>query len=312
VRIARSYTGKEEVICCGYHGWHDWYLAANLKSESNLNEHLMPGISTKGVPSVLAGTAIPFEYNNLDSLAAALKKYQGQIACIIMEATRHKHPQKGYLEAVRQLADEYGCLLIFDEVVTGFRIAAGGAEAYYGVTADIVTFGKAIANGYPLAAVAGKSKIMATQADNFISSTYWSDTVSLAAGIATLSQIRKEPVIETLKSVGMAITNGLKQSAKKHNIRMKVAGHHYCFSVSFDYGDLSNKIMTLYIQEMVARGIYVTSVVYTCFTHTPEDVDRILAAADETFAVLAKGIKENSIDNLLKCEEREAGFKRLV
>lgn len=312
VRIARGYTGKDIVLFCGYHGWHDWYLSANLDSESTLNEHLRPGISPKGVPSALAGTSVPFEFNNLDSLSSTLEQHKDQVACIIMEATRFKHPQKGFLEGVRQLADEHNCLLIFDEVVTGFRIALGGAQEYYGVTPDIATFAKAIANGYSLAAVAGKTEIMATQEDNFISSTYWSDTTVLAAGIATLTEIKEKPVIETLGSIGKQIVDGLKQLGIKHKLNLTIAGHGYDFVVSFDYGDLSNKLGTLFIQEMVARGVYTNGMFYICFTHTAEDIDKILAAADETFAVLAKAVGSNDVDVLLKCVERKTKFKRLV
>ena len=312
VRIARGYTGKDVVLFCGYHGWHDWYLAANLQSQAMLDQHLMPGINPKGVPAVLAGTTIPFEFNNLDSLKEALNRHKGQVACIIMEATRFKHPAQGFLEGVRQLADEHECVLIFDEVVTGFRIAAGGAQEYYGVTPDLATFAKAIANGYPLAIVAGKSKIMASQADNFISSTYWSDTIGLAAGIATIKEIKEKPVISTISSIGRKLMDGLAALGNKHNIKVDLAGHGYDFSVSFDYGDLSNKILTLFQQEMIARCIYMTGMIYVCFTHTQEDVDKVLAAAEETFVILARGIAKQEIDCLLKCPPRQSGFRRLV
>lgn len=312
IRMARGYTNKDVVLFCGYHGWHDWYLAANLKSDSTLNDYLMPGINPKGVPAGLAGTTIPFEYNNLDSLSKTLNRYKDKVACIIMEATRYKHPDKGYLEGVRQLADEHKCVLIFDEVVTGFRIAAGGAQEYYGVTPDMSTFGKAIANGYPLAAVVGKKEIMASQFDNFISSTYWSDTTSLAAGIATLKELREKPVIDTIVSTGTRLFDGLEELGKKHKLKTKIKGHRTHFAVSFDYGDLTAKILTCYMQEMIARGIYMFPAVYLSFSHTTEDIDRILANTDEVFSLLAKAIEKNDIDSLLKCPPRLSGFKRLV
>lgn len=312
VRIARGYTGKDIVLFCGYHGWQDWYLAANLSSESNLNQHLRPGISAKGVPSQLAGTCIPFEYNNLDSLRQMLEQNREKVACIIMEATRFKKPDKGYLEGVRQLADEHKCVLIFDEVVTGFRLAPGGAQEYFGVTADMATYAKAVANGYALSVVAGKREIMSSQGDNFISSTYWSDATTLAAGIATLNEIRTKPVIETMNRIGCKLIAGLGELACKHKVQLKIAGHGCDFAVSFDYGDSSGKIFTLYMQEMIARGIYVSGVVYTCFTHTDRDVDMILSAADQTFAILKKATDSNMVEQLLKCPVRQVGFKRLV
>ena len=312
VRIARGFTGKDIVLFCGYHGWCDWYLAANLQSDSNLNQHLMPGISPKGVPAVLGGTAIPFEFNNLDSLGEALERYKDKVGCIIMEATRFKHPKAGFLEGVRNLADEHDCVLIFDEVVTGFRLAAGGAQEYYGVTPDLATFAKAIANGYSLAAVAGKREVMASQSDNFISSTYFSDTVSLAAGVATLKEIKEKPVIQTINKVGQELMEGLRRLAQKHNVKLNLAGHGYDFSVSFEYGGLSNKVLTLYQQEMITRGVYMTGMVYICFTHTQEDIEKILAATDEAFAVIAGGVDAGDIDGLLQCPPRNTGLKRMV
>ena len=313
VRVARGYTGKAVVLFCGYHGWHDWYLAANLGSSSTaLNMHLMPGISPMGVPFSLAETCIPFEYNNLDSLSETLKRYNGKVACIIMEATRFKHPEKGYLEAVRLLADKHKCALIFDEVVTGFRMAPGGAQEYYGVTPDIATFAKAIANGYSLAAVAGKREIMASQADNFISSTYWNDTTVLAAGIATLNEIKAKPVIARINQAGKKIMNGLNRLAAKHKIKFKIIGHPCHFAVSFDYANDSGKILTLYMQEMIARGIYASWIIYICYSHTEKDIENILQAVDETFDMIAETLEKNNITDVLKCPERQIGFKRLV
>lgn len=261
---------------------------------------------------MLAGTAVPFEYNSLDSLSNTLKQCQGKVACIIMEATRKKHPEPGYLEGVRELADQHDVLLIFDEVITGFRMAAGGAQEYYGVTPDLATFGKAIANGYPLAAVAGKGEIMASQSDNFISSTYWSDTTALAAGVATLTEIKQKPVIETLDSNGEMLIAGLRESAAKHGVRMTVEGHNCHFVTSFDYGELTGKVATLFMQEMIVRGVYTLGYFYMCFTHTADDLAKILAAADETLAIIAKAEASDSVDDYLKCRERYVGFRRLV
>jgi glutamate-1-semialdehyde 2,1-aminomutase len=312
VRLARGHTGKDVVLFCGYHGWHDWYLAANLTSQSTLNAHLMPGINPKGVPGGLKNTCIPFEYNNLDALRATLEQYRDQVACIIMEPTRFKHPSPGYLSGVRQLADEYGCLMILDEVITGFRMAPGSAQQYYGVTPHLATFAKAIANGYPLAAVVGLKDVMAGQTDNFISSTYWSDTTALAAGVATAKEIRTKPVLKTLSDIGKGLMQAMEQLARKHQLRLELKGHGYNFAPAFDYGPLNNKILTLYMQEMIARGIYVSGIFYICFTHSPDDVAKIIAAADETFDVLAKAIQNNNIDEKLKCPERKTGFQRLV
>jgi glutamate-1-semialdehyde aminotransferase len=310
VRMARGYTGRDVVVFCGYHGWFDWYLAANLEADDRLDEHLRPGILPKGVPGVLAGTSVPFEYNNLESLRAALKANQGKVACIVLEATREQIPAPGFLETVRALADEHDCLLIFDEVVTGFRIAPGGAQEHFGVTPDLATFGKAVANGYPLAVVAGRKSILATQFDNFISSTYYSETVSLAAGLATLNEITEKPVLKTVAATGKKVMAGLEDLARSHGLQVQIRGHDYMFNAGFDYGSDTGRVSTLFMQEMAARGVYVTGHFYFCYTHTAEDVDKVLAATDETFGVMAEAINGNRIDDVLKAPERKVVFKR--
>ena len=312
VRIARGYTAKEKVLFCGYHGWHDWYLSANLESDSSLNQHLLPGLNPKGVPESLSGTCLPFEYNNIDQLRQLLENNAGEVACIIMEATRFKQPAKGFLEGVRGLANEHNCLLIFDEVITGFRMAKGGAQEYFGVTPDISTFAKAIANGYPLAAVAGRRDIMETQADNFISSTYWSDTSALAAGLATLNEIKNNPVIETINNIGYELISEMKKMAQKYELDVDILGHGFDFTLNFNYSTSSSKIMTLFIQEMIARGIYTNGVFYPCYSHSVEDIEKISAAVDEVFELIKQGVKHNNIDQLLKCPVRQTGFKRLA
>jgi glutamate-1-semialdehyde aminotransferase len=312
VRIARAFTGKEKVLFCGYHGWHDWYLSANLDSDSSLDQHLLPGLNPKGVPNSLSGTCLPFEYNNLHQLKELLEENSGVIACIIMEATRFKQPKKGFLEGVRALANKHKCVLIFDEVITGFRMAKGGAQEYYGVTPDLATFAKAIANGYSLAAVAGKRNIMESQSDNFISSTYWSDCTVLVAGLATLNEIKEKPVLETINKTGQDLIEHIEQMAQKHKLDVEVLGHGFDFILSFNYAADSAKIMTLFIQEMIARGIYTNGVFYPCYTHSSEDIQKIKSAFDAVFELIKKGIDKNKIDHLLKSPVRQTGFKRLT
>ncbi len=312
VRIARGFTGKEKVLFCGYHGWHDWYMAANLTSKNSLDQHLLPGLSPKGVPESLIGTCLPFEYNNLDQLNKLLKENSGEVACIIMEPTRFKLPNEGFLEGVQQLADEHQCLLIFDEVITGFRMSKGGAQEFYGVTPDLATFAKAMANGYSLAAVVGRSDIMETQTDNFISSTYWSDCSTLAAGLATLNEVKNKPVIETINNTGRMLITQMEKLALKYNLDLDITGHGFDFAFNFNYTTASAKILTLFIQEMAAKGIYTNSVFYPCYSHSSEDIENILSATDEVFTTIKKGIEKKNIDQLLKSPVRNTGFKRLT
>ena len=283
IRLARGHTGKDIVLFCGYHGWHDWYISGNLASGANLDEHLMPQINPKGVPRALAGTTAGFEYNNLDSLRRTLERHAGEVACIIMEACRFNHPVAGFLEGVRQLADEYECLLIFDEVVTGIRTPGGSAQKQFGVTPDLATLGKAIANGYPLAAVVGRREVMETQGDNFISSSYWSETASLAASLATLRKVQQESVSEKLDMRGSKLMGELDAAAARHRLNVKCTGYANHFAITFEYGADTPKMATLFSQEMIARGIYYTWCVYMAYSHTDEIVEEIIAAAEGAF-----------------------------
>lgn len=262
-----------------------------MESIASLDQHLLPGLNPKGVPESLSGTCLPFECNNLDQLGKLLDDNLGEVACIIMEPTRFKSPKEGFLEGVQHLADKHHCLLIFDEVVTGFRMAKGGAQEFYGVTPDLATFAKAIANGYALAAVVGSRDIMESQADSFISSTYWSDCSTLVAGLATLKEIKNKPVIETINKTGQMLIAQMKEMIQKHKLNVDVLGHGFDFTLIFNYSTSSNRIMTLFIQEMVARGIYTNSVFYPCFTHTPDDIEKILFVADEVLVLLQEGIE---------------------
>ena len=188
VRIARGATGRDRILFCGYHGWHDWYLAANL-DPSQLDANLFPGIDPTGVPKALAGTAVPFSYGDATALAELLEKHRGDVAAVIMEPLRSDEPPEGYLAEVRRLADESGVLMIFDEVSTGFRLTASGAQPYVGVTPDLAVFAKSISNGYPMGAVVGSRDVMQAAETMFISSTYWSDTIGLRAALTTLREV---------------------------------------------------------------------------------------------------------------------------
>ena len=224
VRIARANTGRDKIAFCGYHGWHDWYLAANLKSENELEGHLLPGLSPKGVPKGLAGTALPFRYNHLEELKQILDDNPDEIAAIVMEPIRNIQPNKGFLEGVRALADQVGAILIFDEVSSGFRINSGGAHLVLGVTPDIAVFAKAISNGYPMGVVMGNKKVMSSAEDTFISSTYWTDRIGPSAAIATIEKHRREKVGEHLVKIGTAVQEGWKNAAAKARLNIEVEG----------------------------------------------------------------------------------------
>ena len=311
IRIARGHTGRDVVLFCGYHGWHDWYLAANLQDDSTLNNHLLPGLDTRGVPQALAGTAIPFEFNNLDSLRAALESNRGRVACIIMEAARTKQPDPGFLEGVRALADEHEVVLIFDEVVTGFRMALGGAQEYFGITPDMATYAKALSNGIPLGAVCGKRAVMESAATMFISSTYFSDTVGLAASLATLRELRDQPVLAHIWALGEQLKSGLQALAGKYGLAFHCDGYPPVLHMGFDEPDEERRVLltTIYLQEMIRAGVLCLMGTYLSYSHRPEHIEQYLAGAEAAFRLIGR---TNDLESLIEAGLWGQHFRRLV
>ncbi len=314
VRIARGATGRDKVLFCGYHGWHDWYLAANLSAEAALDSHLFPGIEPIGVPRALKGTAIPFPYGDLDALATRLEDHRGEVAAIIMEPLRSEEPPDGYLAGVRRLATEFDAVLIFDEVSTGFRASAGGVQPVLGVIPDMAVFAKSISNGFPMGAVVGKKAVMEPAARMFISSTYWSDTIGLRAALTTLKEVGSRDVPGTVRRIGAAIKSRLNELAEDWNVPVTCGGIDYHPHLHFHVEDavLKSKLKTLYIQEMAKRGCHGYPAFYLNAAQTDADIEHTVHAAREAFSLMAEGLKRNRIDRLLECELQEDAFQRLV
>jgi glutamate-1-semialdehyde 2,1-aminomutase len=311
VRIARGYTGKDKILFCGYHGWHDWYISANLK-EANLDEHLLPGVPSRGVPKALAGTAIPFRYNDLDQLRATFEANKGEVAAVMMEACRGQLPHDGYLEGVKRLCEENGALLIFDEVVTGFRLAMGGAQEYFGVVPDMATFGKAIGNGYPLAAVVGRKEVMQCVSEMFISSSFWSDPISLAAGVAIQKIMRAEPVIEHLWRMGERFRDGMLEVAKDYALPLEFHGLAPITHSAFhpEKPEDARPLTTLYIQEMSKRGVYCAGANYIMYTLGPDDVDQVIAAFADAAPMMKDALDKGKIMERLEVPVATSPFQR--
>ena len=186
VRIARAHTRRDKIAFCGYHGWHDWYLSANLSQEQALDGHLLPGLEPLGVPRGLIATALPFRYNHLEDLNAIVAKHESELAAIVMEPIRDQAPPPGFLEGVRKTASAIGAVLIIDEVSAGFRLITGGAHLRFNLEPDMAVFAKAISNGYPMAAIIGRSAVMEAAQNTFISSTYWTERIGPVAALATI------------------------------------------------------------------------------------------------------------------------------
>ena len=314
VRIARGATGRDKVLFCGYHGWHDWYLAANLSAEANLNEHLFSGIEPIGVPRALAGTAIPFPYGDLAALGELLDKHCGEVAAVIMEPLRSQEPPDGYLAAAGRLVREHGAAFIFDEVSTGFRLSSGGAQAWLGVTPDMSVFAKSISNGYPMGAVVGKREFMAPAERMFISSTYWSDVIGLRAALTTLREIRRRDVPAQLQRFGGELKERLNAAARDSGLAVACQGVSVHPGLKFAVEDprTDQLLSTLFIQEMAKRGCHGYTSFYLNAAQGPVELEQTIAAARETFALLAEGLASGKLNELLECELRQESFRRLV
>ncbi len=314
IRIARGATGRDKVLFSGYHGWHDWYLAANLSADESLDAHLFPGIDPTGVPRCLEGTATPFPYGDAAALGELLDKHRGEVAAVIMEPLRSAWPPEGYLAEVRKLATEAGVVLIFDEVSTGFRFSPGGVQPVLGVEPDMAVFAKSISNGYAMGAVVGRREVMEPAAQMFISSTYWSDTIGLRAALTTLREVRRRNVPEQLDQLGRRLQSRLNAATEETGAPIRCEGVSVHPQLVFDIDDatLKQKLTTLYIQEMAKRGCHGYTSFYLNAAQGDAEIEQTLAAARETFQIITDALACGKIDDLLECELKEDVFRRRV
>jgi len=299
IRVARAYTGRDHVFVCGYHGWQDWYIGSTTRN--------------KGVPEVVRGLTHRFPYNDLAALEVKLAELDGQVAAVILEPMNVSYPAPGYLESVKALTHKAGAVLVFDETITGFRHSRGGAQELFGVTPDLATLGKGVANGYPLSVVCGRRELMAEMEEIFFSFTMGGETLSLAAAKATLDKIDREPVVATLKERGEAVLKGVDELIARHDVGdfISSAGHPaWSFLVMKDKpGANAFEIKTLYLQEIFARGVLSLSTHNMSYAHSPEDIQLLLSVYDEVFPLLREGVSNGDIRERLNCAPLEPLFK---
>jgi len=311
VRIARAYSGKDKIAFCGYHGWHDWYISANLADDDNLDGHLLPGLEPLGVPRSLKGSAIPFTYNRIDELEEIVKN--NDIGVIVMEPIRHHEPENRFLENVRKIANEVGAVLIFDEISSGWRLNVGGAHHLYKVYPDIAIYGKAMSNGFPMAAVIGKEDVMDMVQKSFISSTYWTERIGPVASITTINKMLENDVPSHLCKIGNLISDGWKKLADENNLNINIMDAVSPLTTfDFDYGEDNLKLQTLFTQEMLSRGFLASKSVYVSYSHDKQHVEKYMGDVDDVFGVLLKAIDQGNVNKLLKGPVAHVGFKRLT
>lgn len=311
IRIARAATGRSRVAFCGYHGWSDWYLAANISDSSNLDGQLLPGLQPKGVPRELHGTALPFGYNRLDELEQLIAQFGNEIGAIMMEPQRGTEPKEGFLEGVRKIASKNGLVLIFDEVTSGFRINLGGIHLTTGVEPDVAVFGKALGNGYPVSAIIGRREVMDSAQDSFISSTFWSEKIGYASAVATLDKMERNNVQAELIKYGNLIQSGWEKIGGNSGLKLNISGIPPLLHLEFAEPN-PLEMQTLYTQEMLDRGYLLGASVYTTYAYSEEIIDRFINDSSEVFKQLKSALDSNSLKNQLKANTIHAGFKRLT
>ena len=308
IRIARAASGKDKVAICGYHGWHDWYLSANLGDDKNLDGHLLPGLEPNGVPRNLRGTVFPFNYNNFAELESLVNAQD--IGVIKMEVVRNKGPEDNFLHKVRKLATDRNIVLIFDECTSGFRETFGGLHKKYGVEPDMAMFGKALGNGYGITATIGKREVMEATQTTFISSTFWTERIGPTAALKTLEVMERTKSWDTITQTGLNIRQGWQQLADKHALKIDHWGLPALTGFTFQ-STHALAYKTLITQEMLAKGYLAGNSVYVCTEHTPTVVASFFEALDPIFALIKECEEGRDITTLLKGPICHGGFKRL-
>ncbi len=312
IRLARATTNRSMIAISGYHGWHDWYLAANLGENDALKGLLLPGLDPLGVPSELRNTAVTFNHGNQKEFESVLDRYGEKLAAVIMEPCRYTDPKEGFLEYIRNETKKRGILLIFDEITIGWRRNFGGAHLELGVNPDIAIYAKALGNGHPIAAVIGTEEAMEGAHNSFISSTYWTESVGPAAALVTVDKLRQNDVAGFVNNVGEKIQNLWKKYKCKHNLPVMVEDGYPCLAhFNFDHS-LSQQLKTLYTQLMLERGFLAGTGIYPTYAHTDRIIESYGKAIDEVFGIIAEYLKKDIVEKMLKGPVAHTGFRRLL
>lgn len=308
IRIARAASGKDNVAICGYHGWHDWYLSANLSDDSSLDGHLLPGLNPRGVPRNLKNTVFPFNYNDFASLENLINI--NDIGVIKMEVVRNKGPQDNFLHKVRDLATKKNIVLIFDECTSGFRETFGGLHKKYGVEPDMALFGKALGNGYAISAIIGKRSIMEVAQSTFISSTFWTERIGPSAALATLKVMERIKSWDQITNIGLNVRENWQKLADKHNLKINHWGLPALTGFSFE-SDYALAYKTIITQEMMSQGFLASNIFYASTEHNSEIVNEFMIKLDKAFELIAECENGRDFKTILKSPVCHSGFKRL-
>ncbi len=308
IRIARASTGKDGVAVCGYHGWHDWYLSANIAKKDSLSGHLLSGLSTDGVPDIMKGLVHTFNYNDFNTLKSITET--NSIGVIKMEVYRNVEPSNNFLMKVRELASKLGIVLIFDECTSGFRETFGGLHEKYGVEPDIAVYGKTLGNGYAITAVVGREEIMQSAQSTFISSTFWTERIGPSAALKTLAVMEREKSWETATDLGKYVNSLWRELAQKNKLKMKISGLPAMTAFSFDSKNAS-AYKTLITQEMLKKGYLAGTAIFVSTAHDKLLFEQYAYSLDPILNMIAQCEDGRDIDTLLDGPQCHTGFQRL-
>jgi glutamate-1-semialdehyde 2,1-aminomutase len=309
IRIARGFSKKQNIAFCGYHGWHDWYLAANMSNSKNLDKQLLPGLDTKGVSKSFKGSIMPFYYNDIKSLERLFNKKKNNIGVVIMEPTRGIKSHNKFLENVKKLTKKNKAILIFDEITSGFKDNYGGIHLKLKVNPDMAIFGKSIGNGYPISAIIGKRNIMESSQGTFISSTMWTESLGFVAARETLKKLKKFNINKRISSNGVYLKSELLKLATKNKLNMTVSGLNSILYLSFNYPN-NSEILTFFTQEMLKKGFLTGSQIFISFKHKKNIIDKYLKAANNIFYKIHIFINKKKFP--LKGQIKHTTFRRLT
>jgi len=313
IRLARAFTKREKLMICGYHGWHDWYLATNISNSKNLNKHLLPGLKPLGVPKALKDTIIPFNFNSFEDLKKIVKKKAKECAAIIMEPARNTIANKLFLSEIRKIASKNKCVLIFDEITSGWRNDTSGIHKELKVNPDLATFGKTMANGIPIAALIGKKKIMEKTKDTFISSTNWTERLGPACAVAFIKKHKRLNLGKILQVKGKKIRSIWKRAAKESNLKIEISGILPLSSFKIITKNKNDWpiIITYFIQEMLKKRILASDRCYSNYCQSEGLLDIYEAACREIFKKISFHLSKGTLKKKLDGPIKQMGFKRL-
>ena len=310
-RLSRAYTKKDKILFCGYHGWHDWYLSANLTSKKKLDSHLLPGLDPLGVPKGLEGSIIPFKFNDWNDLEKIVKVKAKECAAIILEPCRETFPEKNYLRELRKIATKNNCVLIFDEITSGWRINTGGAHQKFKINPDIVVYGKTIANGIPMAAIIGKKKIMSLALKTFISSSFWSERIGPACALTFIRKHRRLNLGKKLDIIGLKIKKVWKNAARNNNLEIEINGINPLATFKLKSKNWPDTI-TYFNQEMLKKNILASDRCYANLKHNDKSIKIYENACEEIFRKISNLENKGILKKKLEGPVKQMGFKRLT